>query len=140
MMHKPLSEQLKAIRKEYGWTLRYVADQAGISVSFLSDLEHGRSSPSLATIERLTDVYGPVFDYPMGNAWGADNKPVIEWAIERPAEPGWYWYRSGGFVMTAQVWRSIEPGKLLARRCGQRGSYDIEQFGGEWAGPIEPPE
>jgi transcriptional regulator with XRE-family HTH domain len=81
----PLGQQLRTVRKEYGWTLRHVAKAAGISVSFLSDLEHGRSSPSIDTLQRLTDVYGPVFDYPLGRPLQHGNELGLNRADVREA-------------------------------------------------------
>ncbi|MFL5846897.1 MAG: helix-turn-helix domain-containing protein [Solirubrobacteraceae bacterium] len=48
-----LSQRLRALREQKGMTLRAVADAAGISVSFLSQVETGKASPSIATLIRM---------------------------------------------------------------------------------------
>lgn len=44
---------IKSIRKEKGYTLKELSQKVGISISFLSDIENGRSNPS---VERLVDI------------------------------------------------------------------------------------
>lgn len=53
-----LHSRLRMLRETHGLKLREVADRAGITVSFLSDLERGRTLPSLDTLERIAAVYG----------------------------------------------------------------------------------
>jgi transcriptional regulator with XRE-family HTH domain len=48
-----LGERLRAIRLLRRRTLKDVADAAGVSESFVSQLERGRSSASVATLQRL---------------------------------------------------------------------------------------
>ena len=38
-------------------TLREVANGSGVTISFLSDIERGRTLPSLDTLERIAEVY-----------------------------------------------------------------------------------
>ena len=53
-----LGERLKAIRLLRRRTLKDVADAAGVSESFVSQLERGRSSASVATLQRLATALG----------------------------------------------------------------------------------
>jgi len=53
-----LGERLRAIRLLRRLTLREVADAAGVSESFVSQLERGRSSASVATLQRLAAAVG----------------------------------------------------------------------------------
>ena len=48
-----LGERIKFLRKTRKITLKELSKNAGISISFLSDIENGRSNPSL---ERLKDI------------------------------------------------------------------------------------
>jgi DNA-binding XRE family transcriptional regulator/quercetin dioxygenase-like cupin family protein len=45
-----LGARLKAIRLKSGWTLRELARQAHVSASFVSQIENGKSQPSVATL------------------------------------------------------------------------------------------
>jgi transcriptional regulator with XRE-family HTH domain len=53
-----LGERLRAIRLLRRLTLREVADAAGVSESFVSQLERGRSNASVATLQRLAGAVG----------------------------------------------------------------------------------
>lgn len=53
-----LNERLRELRTERGLRLRDIAGQAGISVPYLSDLERGRTTPSLETLGALAAAYG----------------------------------------------------------------------------------
>ena len=53
-----LGERLKAIRLLRRRTLKDVADAAGVSESFVSQVERGRSSASVATLQRLAAALG----------------------------------------------------------------------------------
>jgi transcriptional regulator with XRE-family HTH domain len=53
-----VGERLRAIRLLRRLTLREVADAAGVSESFVSQLERGRSSASVATLQRLAAAVG----------------------------------------------------------------------------------
>jgi transcriptional regulator with XRE-family HTH domain len=46
------------LRKERGLTLKELAARSGLSISYISDLEHGRASPSLATLRELAAALG----------------------------------------------------------------------------------
>jgi transcriptional regulator with XRE-family HTH domain len=53
-----LGERLRAIRLLRRRTLKEVANAAGVSESFLSQLERGRSSASVASLQRLAGALG----------------------------------------------------------------------------------
>ena len=53
-----IGERLRAIRMLRRRTLKDVADAAEVSESFLSQLERGRSSASVATLQRLAAALG----------------------------------------------------------------------------------
>jgi len=52
-----LHERLRELRTERGLKLRDIAGQATISVPYLSDLERGRTTPSLETVQALAAAY-----------------------------------------------------------------------------------
>ncbi|HNT73513.1 MAG TPA: helix-turn-helix transcriptional regulator [Anaerolineae bacterium] len=52
-----LGARLRVIRKKKAYTLAEVGNQTGLSVSFLSDIERGRTQPSLDTLEKLSNCY-----------------------------------------------------------------------------------
>lgn len=56
--HDPegLGRQLRACRKELGFTMQFVADSAGLSVGFISQVERGITAPSLASLVSIANV------------------------------------------------------------------------------------
>lgn len=55
---KAVGEHLRAIRKKAGLSQREVARKAGVSASYLCDLELGRRSALLRTLHRIIKVLG----------------------------------------------------------------------------------
>jgi len=53
-----VGERLRAIRRLRRCTLRTVAERAGLSESFLSQIERGRSNASIASLRRIADALG----------------------------------------------------------------------------------
>lgn len=51
-----LGDSLRTRRKELGLTMQSVANSAGLSVGFISQVERGIASPSLASLASLADV------------------------------------------------------------------------------------
>jgi transcriptional regulator with XRE-family HTH domain len=51
-----IGQRLRAARRERGRSLQFVADEAGLSKSFISQLELGQSAASLGTLKRICAV------------------------------------------------------------------------------------
>lgn len=48
-----LGNNIKKLRKEKNWTQEYLAEQAGISVPFMTQIELARKQASLEVIEKI---------------------------------------------------------------------------------------
>src|ERR671929_466680 len=53
-----VGERLRAIRRSRRCTLRTIAERSGLSESFLSQVERGRSSASIASLRRIAEALG----------------------------------------------------------------------------------
>ena len=53
-----IGASLRAVRRRRGMTLRQVADAAGVTESFLSQVERDIASPSIATLRRIAVALG----------------------------------------------------------------------------------
>ena len=53
-----LGARLRALRRSHHLTLRELADRAAITESFLSQVERGVASPSIATVQRIANALG----------------------------------------------------------------------------------
>lgn len=52
-----LGERLRRLRSESQLSLRDLAEQSGLTASFISQVERGRASPSIASLARLAEVF-----------------------------------------------------------------------------------
>ena len=53
-----LGKQLRRCRKDAGLTMQHVADSAGLSVGFISQIERGLTMPSLTSLRAIAGVLG----------------------------------------------------------------------------------
>lgn len=74
-----LGEYLKKLREEQRLSLRDVAARTGISVSYLTQIEHGRKkSPGPEILKKLTPLYDvPVRDLLKAAGYLEEPKPVL---------------------------------------------------------------
>lgn len=76
--------RIRLVRTKRGWTLEQLADKAGISKSFLSEVERG-SDIGGERLLRVSDALGASLDYLMrGVATEEESKPPS--SVEIPAE------------------------------------------------------
>lgn len=55
---RTVGQKLRHLRKARGLSLKQLADAAGLSIGFVSQIERGLSSPSVRSLVRLSDVLG----------------------------------------------------------------------------------
>ena len=55
---KTLGETIRARRKELHYTQAYLAEFTGLSVTFISDVERGKTTAEIEKIFRLINVLG----------------------------------------------------------------------------------
>jgi transcriptional regulator with XRE-family HTH domain len=53
-----IGERLRLLRKERGISVRTLAARSSFSASFISQIENGQASPSIASLERIAEVLG----------------------------------------------------------------------------------
>ena len=63
---KIFCERLLALRKEYGYTQRQVAQMLGISQPSYMRYENGTAQPSLESLSALADIFDVSSDYLIG--------------------------------------------------------------------------
>ena len=88
--------RLRAMRKAQDLRLKHVAEQAGLSVSMLSQIERGISSPSIRVLRNICHALGvdgaALFDERNGNApapqAGAGADFVVRLADRKPLSVG----------------------------------------------------
>jgi transcriptional regulator with XRE-family HTH domain len=90
--------RLRQLREQKGMSARQVADLAGLTPAYLSRLENGRVSPTVATLARLVSAMGETMATLFSEAPGAD-EPVVRLAdrhrmrsrgvLDSQVTPGW---------------------------------------------------
>lgn len=60
-----IGNQLQYLRKHHNLSLRELSERSqGMSISYLSDIEHGRTIPTVYSLEKIANAFGmslPVF-------------------------------------------------------------------------------
>jgi transcriptional regulator with XRE-family HTH domain len=84
-----LGIRLKRVRERSGKSLREVARQLGVSASFVSQLENGKSQPSVATLYSLTQLLEVSVDelFAADGRYDAPPAAALDDAVPAPAGP-----------------------------------------------------
>ena len=56
-MMRPLGQRIAALREGAGWSQEKLAEETGLSVNFISQMERGLRAPSLPTLQKLAEVF-----------------------------------------------------------------------------------
>jgi transcriptional regulator with XRE-family HTH domain len=67
----PLARQIRHLRRDKRLTLRALADRAGVTESFLSQVERGITSPSISTLRRIAAG----LDQSIGSLFADESEP-----------------------------------------------------------------
>lgn len=59
----------------------------------------------------------------------------MHWTTEKPTVAGWYWWRSVNYRP-----KVVEVYLYMNGNCLHINGQALNQFAGEWAGPLSPPE
>lgn len=52
-----ISSKLRDLRKSKNMSLKTLSEHTGISITFLSDIEHGRGKPSIDTLKAISSAF-----------------------------------------------------------------------------------
>jgi XRE family transcriptional regulator, regulator of sulfur utilization len=76
MSEENLAQSLRSLRVSRQFSLRSLAEQTGFSASFLSQVENGQASPSIASMERIATALGVTLAQFFQHAEGSNGKVV----------------------------------------------------------------
>jgi transcriptional regulator with XRE-family HTH domain len=102
----PVGERLRAHRQEAGMSLRALARDVGVSPSLISQIEHGKATPSVGTLYAIVSELGISFDelFFDGPRGGGFEEPA-----ERHAD-------TGNERMPSSHWQAPSEGPVLRSR------------------------
>ena len=69
-----VSESLKKVRKEHKLTQQDIADVLGVDRSTYTFYETGKTSPSIQTLQKLSNIYNVTIGYLAGSE---ENRPEL---------------------------------------------------------------
>jgi transcriptional regulator with XRE-family HTH domain len=104
----PVGERLRAHRTEAGMSLRALARDIGVSPSLISQIEHGKATPSVGTLYAIVSKLGISFDELFfDEPRGAAERPEAQ--VERQAD-------SGSERTPSSHWQAPSEGPVLRSR------------------------
>lgn len=109
--HDQIGERLKSRRRHLGRTLEQVAGSAGLTKGFLSDVERGRTSPSMSSLINLCRV----LEIELSSLFQTNASPVVRKEARRMIPFGGsgaadYQITPGAGGRIAAFWSELEPG------------------------------
>lgn len=138
-----VGRRIAACREARNWTQKKLADEAGLSVPFLSDVENDKRSIGSDGLLRLADALGASLDYLLKGTVDnstARNPLVIPHALAQAAEEhGWSVGEAQDLMKTHQIVvarRSRTQTPLRHEELSREGWVDLYRrlFGGEKTG------
>lgn len=123
----PTGERIREVREARGWTQQALADKAGLSKGFLSDVENGHRGISSDNLLKIANALEATLDYLTGNedqigVAQRRTEVVVPRALSQvAATEGWT------YSETLQVLEAYNT--VVARRSSdQRPDFDQEQW------------
>ncbi|WP_366922187.1 helix-turn-helix transcriptional regulator [Metallumcola ferriviriculae] len=72
-----IGKRIKSLRKEKKLSLKQLSERTGISISFLSDIENERSTPSLERTKDIAQALNTTVSYLLGEGRGPENSSKL---------------------------------------------------------------
>lgn len=124
-----MARRIAALRREAGLTLRQLGEKAGLSDAYLSRVENGQSAVTLASLEKLAEVFGT----PVGSFFEEAVAPM-PLVICRRGEGTRYRFRSptgslAELLASGKKQKLMEP--LIVEVGSARGQVELQGHAGE---------
>ena len=104
---KGMGRRIAELREARGWTQKELSDRAGLSVTFLSEVENGRRNVSSGILLRIADVLDTTMDY---LARGSHGSSLAREAIKIPPDlsdaaekQGWTFAQTTALLQTKEL-------------------------------------
>jgi len=128
---KAVGVNIKKIREGQGTTLRKMAKDIGVSPSFLSQVEKGKASPSLATLKSVADALQTTIGSLVGEDVNQKDKIVIRERERRSlkqASQGIQMY----LLSEANPYKQMEPLLFKLSSNASSGETSYSHYGQEF--------
>lgn len=128
---KKVGVNIKRIREDYGFTLRQLAKDIGVSASFLSQVETGKAAPSLSTLKGMADCLGVTIGRLIGESLKPDNNIVVrtkERTYSKKEAQGMFIY----MLTSPDINKQMEPLLFRLEKGASSGDNPYQHFGQEF--------
>ncbi len=126
-----VGEFVRALREEQRLSVRTLAARAGFSPSFISQVEHGQASPSIASLERIAQALGVTLGEFFRRADGAP-MAVVRAGERTELTSSWSRARVEALGPTG-AGHSLEPMMITLAPGGRSGTDPFAHGGEEFA-------
>lgn len=114
-----MGKRIAKVREQRGWKQKELADRAGMSVTFLSEIENGKRNLSSGKLLRIADELGTSMDY---LARGVHGEPPPRPAVKVPPElsdaaeeHGWTYAQTRALLQTSELIRRSPAGTEIPK-------------------------
>jgi transcriptional regulator with XRE-family HTH domain len=134
-----LGQRLRVVRRAQGRTLKAVAQKAGFTEAYISQVERGHASPPLASLKRIADSYGVSLVELLADET-ADEQELVLRAKDRQRLVLRHGQVVKELLVRRQSGKRMEPLRVVVQPlAGSKGLYDHagEEFGIVLSGVLE---
>lgn len=110
-----LGKNIRVLRRQRALTLRQMAQTTGLSVSFLSEIERGRSQPSMASLKKIRKALGI-------SLLDLQDRDIAPDELETTSASG-FAYTKEAYIRDARVVRADQRKKIAYP--GRPGFYEL---------------
>lgn len=140
LKQQAVGEQVRRLREQRGLSLRALAGATGFSASFLSQLENGQVSPSIASMERIAGTLGVTLGGFFA-ALGSSETGLVVRTPDRVQLPSLWSQATLEALSPMNRGRLIEPLLITLEPGGRSGKHPTgqprEEFAFVLAGEVE---
>ncbi|WP_303850456.1 helix-turn-helix domain-containing protein [Seleniivibrio woodruffii] len=128
----PYGIKLREIRKKLGMTLEDISQKTGFTKSFISQIENGKNSPSIASLKKICFALGTTI-----SELFEDERNIVN--VFDPSEYKVFKNKSisMSFIASKLVNRKLEPMLIELDPYGETGSEYYQHVGEEFGYVIE---
>ena len=123
-----VGQRIRQVREARGMSQVRLADRAGLSKSFLSDLENDKTGPSGRNLLLIADVLGTSTDYLLRGRADETWRPDQAGPVEIPAELREYAEDEGLSFAAVRMLVDMHRGLIAMRSRTDPGSYDRDYW------------
>lgn len=118
-MSKQLGEHVKALRKQKKMTLKQVAEKTGFSISFISQLEHSKTSATLESLKKISEALGVTPSYFFSETKAKNSKVIRNVLNTSSGESNNFIYKDLSGNIENPI---LTPNLIILNPGGNRGS------------------